>query len=752
MAQANTGADSPVSDLSSLAQLMQALSRHAQKPRNARISLPMLVESRVIPAMAIASFLLGVLYLVHLRLPPVPEETQFTYYTLTALRQKFFHTDWISPTILWVFFFGFFLLRQISTIKHDALRGSESSEYYKAVESGNLDRVIPQLEHADNPAELGYYGARLHALVTRWNADKDLPACQALKNEILDIDEQQLAKSFVPIEWSESALPILGFLGTVVGIGQAMGSFKGAVQGIGVSGSSTTATTDTLLNSAFENMALAFDTTFFGLFFLLLLGIYHTFVRNRLAERINNARRFYSLALSQLPQGTTNVVVAGLSELTVRVVAVEEAIKAVDESTKTYRERLEGMVDRVIMDVPELSSVRRALMKPIVQFAESDIGPAKEFVSFIRDRVGLDWSVVAVGPPAALDGIGMACLSNAGGTQGWIATFGSELNREQRILRANPVFTLIYPSEKRDSFVAVSRNAEVWIGTLRPAGDSNSQDRGETAATPAKDGILNRSLTSPGIANLPTRSPNRPKPEELKSLDKVGNATLGPLYPISIKGTRVLIPQQAGATLQVYSISISEGGKPRHVCDLPSGVRWECWDVTSTGAHLVVGGVATNGTGSRIDIIALAKDEPELSSSTRTTKHVTPPRTIRFPNINSISQVQGLNPNQFVFTDGKGVAYYIDNTRNEPVVLHHEKLPKKIERLLANKCGWIAVVADQKVSMWTCRKGGVYPCEDEALKNDVLASKYVVSGDGRFLYNFAETLIFKWSFPKTMVD
>src|SRR5690606_17522621 len=104
--------------------------------------------------------------------------------------------------------------------------------------------------------------------------------------------------------------------------------------------------------------------------------------------RLDNARRFYSLALAQLPQGSTNVVVAGLSELTVRIAAVEGTLQVIDEEATAYKARLEGMVDHVIMEVPQFEPIRKALMKPVVQFSQSDAGPAEELRQFIVKRVG----------------------------------------------------------------------------------------------------------------------------------------------------------------------------------------------------------------------------------------------------------------------------------------------------------------------------------------------------------------------------
>ena len=205
------------------------------------VSIPMLPTPKIGFALWWASLILYMTHLVHTKaLPPVPKETLYTYYTLDAIRQKLWETDWVTPAIFWTFLFGTFYLLGVWLTKYRLLANAESTDVYNKVMSGELDSVKHKIEAAADPAQLGYYGARLHALVTRWNEDSDLPAVQALKNEILEIDEQNLAHSFVPVMWSESALPLLGFLGTVIGIGQAIGSISEAIKILLKSATSTT--------------------------------------------------------------------------------------------------------------------------------------------------------------------------------------------------------------------------------------------------------------------------------------------------------------------------------------------------------------------------------------------------------------------------------------------------------------------------------------------------------------------------------
>jgi len=681
-----------------------------------KISLPTLPTPTIGVALFWATVILYFTYWVHAKmLPPVPEGTLYTYYTLDAIRQKLWQTDWVTPAILWTFLFGMFYLRGVWVTKYKVLADAESSDVYKAVMVGHLDQVKGQIETAEEPSKLGYYGARLHALVTRWNADSDLPAVQALKNEILEIDEENVAHSFVPVAWSESALPLLGFLGTVIGIGQAIGSISGAIK-ILLKGATTTGgeQLDTLFNKGFENMALAFDTTFFGLFFLLLLGVLHIYEKRKFADRLDSARRFYSLTLAQLPQGSTNVLVVGLSELTKRVEAVEGTLKVVEEDAIAYKNRLEGMVDHVIMEVPQLEPIRKALMKPVVQFAQLEARPALEFQRFIHDQVRADWTIAAVGLTAGTEVSGMVSLSQSRHDgKSFVATFGPTLNEDNRIVECAKSFLSILPVSLQ-SFLGVAHSdsgVEFWIGFL-----------------PDAQGTVNTVADS----------------EVKVTLSKVDlQQVSAQLKPVSFGGSRVLVAVQDGISVRITSITIEKDTTPTGGIDLSPEVEWKHWDANPASDTLVVAGSSASGGGSRIEFVSVPSEKSEWRT-----------HPMRLPGIAEITHVQAMGPSQCVFTDKVGSLFYMDETRNEPMALKHQDLPANIERILSNKRGWLAVVANSRISMWNCRRGGfIYPYDGETLTNTaVSASSYSVSAEGRYLYNFAGTLIVRWSFPKAVGD
>jgi hypothetical protein len=729
--QAKTSNEQPRTPEELIEELMRSFLEKERLGLRGKVSIPVLPGPKIVSAMFWAFLIVYVSYYYHTYdLPPVPEETLYSYYTLDALRQKLWEATWVTPVILWTFLFGMFYLLGIWVKKYKVLANNETSEFYQSVVNGQLALVRRKIETVDDPAVLGYYGARLHALVMRWNTDTDLPAVQALKNEILEIDEQNVAHTFVPVIWSETALPLLGFLGTVTGIGQAIGSIGEAIKLLSNADNSTgNVQLDTMFNAGFENMALAFDTTFFGLFFLLLLGVFHIVAKKSFANRFDNARRFYSLTLAQLPQGSTNVLVAGVSELiegmkamegTLKIIdedveLLEGTIKVIDEDATSYKNRVEGLVDQVIMEVPQFADIRKVLMKPMVQFALLEAKPAKEFQSYIQTLLKLQspsWTTIALGLSSGREEGGMISLSESG--KSWVATFGTALNEKNNIFECADSFTSIIPSMSLDAFLGVVHGTELRIGVL-PADRTTDKF----------------------------------------NISKLNIDCLIHLSPLSIGEDEVLTAKQSGISTHIYSIVIKADTTPERVIDLPSKATWSHWDAHSVSRTLMVAGSSDSGD-SMIKLISLPKQHRTLHKGQRKDRPRKPRQEIIYlPGITKITQFQVLGPRQCVFTDEDGSLFYMDETRNQPIRLEHQNLPKSgIERILSNKKGWLAVISNSRISMWNCRRGGfIYPYEGESPPNTaVSSSNYSVSSEGRYLYNFADTLIVRWSFPRSAGD
>lgn len=224
--------------------------------------------------------------------------------------------------------------------------------------------------------------------------------------------------------------------------------------------------------------------------------------------------------------------------------------------------------------------------------------------------------------------------------------------------------------------------------------------------------------------------------------------------PLSVDGSQVLVATQVGGIVRVALIAIQKSASPKPLLDLSQGVEWKHWDVNRAAGNLVVAGTSATG-GSQIDFISLpGTTDLRAGKSGGGKLRQSGPRVIQLPGIPEISQLQAVGSTQCVFSDRKRQLFYMDETRNEPIALKHNDLPASIDRVLSNKNHWLAVVANSRISMWNCRRGGfIYPYDGDALTNTAVnVGAYLVSGDGRHLFNFTDTVILRWSFPKSVGD
>jgi hypothetical protein len=715
-------------------QLALAGTRPHRAPRRAAISIPKLPPVQRRFAIVWASLVLWVLYVLHGRAEPVPEETIYSFYTLEALRQKVFETDWVTPAIVWTFLFGCFYLVGIVLTKRKLLAAAEGTEHYTAVMNDQLERVKGSLLDSKNPGALGYYGARLHALVVRWETDADLPAVQALKNEIVEIDEQDVAHSFVTVGWCETALPLLGFLGTVIGIGAAIGSISEAIKLLlKPTGSGGQASLDTMFNLGFQNMALAFDTTFFGLFLLLVLGVLHILVKKSLANRFDNARRFYSLALAQMPEGHQNVLVLGLSELRERMDSVEETLRSIDEDATAYKSRVERLVDHVIMEGgDQFKAIRKALMKPVIEFERVEKEPQDGFVNFVATHTKTQrWRLGGLGLTAGANVGGVASVFDSRSDKAWLATFRGRLDENNQINESRARLKHVYPNDDVSAFVAQDYDDQIWFGALASA---------ETSASSAVGPRTQAKAIPPA------------------NLTKVPTALDRDLPVLADDGNRVLLPVRIGADIDIQSLAIAAGAQPSRLLRLPAAYDWKEWDFNRTTRTLLAVGHPignANGAWSLVFYSVPAASQAKKGSERSEPSEIRQIGRLVLPSGVQPRCVRAVDTTSCLFTITDSL-HYIDETRTTPKKVESQGIPTAITNIVPNRHGWVALLEGDRLSMWSCRKGGrLYPYDDSSKTFKIEAVQpelFRVSADGRHLYGADGHSLFKWSFPKSMSD
>ena len=121
---------------------------------------------------------------------------------------------------------------------------------------------------------------RQEALKEKWEQTGNLTDLQE-KNETLSaLDESEAVLCLIPVQVGEWLMPILGFLGTVVGVSYAIEGLQVGIRKVFAEG---TLTADALesFNTGFAGLGVAFDTTFFGLVGLTISGLAAFIMRRR---------------------------------------------------------------------------------------------------------------------------------------------------------------------------------------------------------------------------------------------------------------------------------------------------------------------------------------------------------------------------------------------------------------------------------------------------------------------------------------
>lgn len=317
-------------------------------------------RTAAIEALLTAAAAVALLYLLHTLVPDQDVSDGLN------IRKRFFDSGPIPYSILYTFFFGMSYLLHV-------WRNRVANLFYTTEEEAKLlNRQKPytlnQLREFTPDTERTYYYERLLRLQERWVRDPDLAAIIAYKNEILDNDEEQAVLAFAPVRLTEWALPLLGFIGTVIGISKSMSGINKAIKDIIEAKGQWEAG---IFTSAFDGLALAFDTTLLGLLGLLILGTIHAYIRKKTGDHLANARSLFS------------DIVAGWVE-PIKPILVDVDVSGVEARLDHFGQTAMYVID----EAKGLENVRAALYKNVVSFDKAQPASVTDVNSFARQRLG----------------------------------------------------------------------------------------------------------------------------------------------------------------------------------------------------------------------------------------------------------------------------------------------------------------------------------------------------------------------------
>lgn len=705
-----------------------------------------------------ATFLVIVFFWCH-QLAFMPPETA-GFFTLGALRYKLFLSGPIPFAILWTtlaclhFLFQIFnsrlmplMLARIPDLKamlalqkrhQDGLK-SQQQEKKKEPEKPQAPEHNKEgdVEKEEEDALGGFISERLKRLERRYQRDGDLGAVIALKNDLLEQDEEGFALAFTSVRWCEVALPLLGFLGTVVGIGEAMGGVSQGVQrlfrGLPMS--------DALgyLNQGFSGMAVAFDTTFLGLAALITVGIPHMALRKGLATGLSYARQALTMAVETWTGASPeHLVTSALGGVQACVVSLQNTVlhqlAGVADNQKRasdFRETVQQMALQVVREDPHLKSVRDALLVPIVEFQPVGLDLVNKTTKCLREALGDKWDLHALG--ISLKPGGGAIIAASKGQTEWllpITIVGPRQNRPSGF------------AKKVHDLISLGSMTETVVLSLTPV-DRESHETTTGAVCRVKS-------TPDGLIHPATL------------LDDHGTDTLLPL----LIGNRpfVLILHEGDKKKGAF---VWSGDLFEKAGRLPDQWQWTAKTTHPPSGHLFAFGKSPDGRNSLL--IVLTIERQEVSKAKAEAPKPSPPQPkayrIRFakqshyvelPSAFAVSQLVAVASDALVIVDERGRFYYWDSKISQPSLL---QITKRVDSegttwVQPGRRGWIAVAQDGTLSMWRIHRGGFAERYDHPglSLGDVRPDSLRASLDGAYLFGIGKDRIYAWEFPRLAMD
>lgn len=162
-------------------------------------------------------------------------------------------------------------------------------DYNYVLTVDTVDAVVDRIaQNAENPKDFVVYRRIINVLSNLRNLGR-VSDVDALFRSQAERDENIMETSYSLVSGFLWAIPILGFIGTVMGLSDAIGNFTGVL----TSSSDLAGLTDALKDVT-AGLSTAFETTLVALSFALVLQLYATFVRKSEEEFLDAVSEFCS--------------------------------------------------------------------------------------------------------------------------------------------------------------------------------------------------------------------------------------------------------------------------------------------------------------------------------------------------------------------------------------------------------------------------------------------------------------------------
>lgn len=697
-----------------------------------------------------------------------PPDDSVDYFSVEGICKNLFNSGVIPISILWVFLFGLDYLLQIYQKNGHALNPQMSinGKIIEAVNSGDRKSLDTIFTIHNSFGILGYYGERIKQLILRYQRDEDLSALLAMRDDILTQDEEDFSLFFVAVSWSEKALPLLGFLGTVLGIRVAVNGIARSINVIANGGTLKSISGD--LNAGFAGIGLAFDTTFYALAGLLVIGLLHTIIKKGLAAQLNYARSIFDKVIYML---ATRSVVGELATVAVEIKSVSSGIHTVVQGTESstkemksiaqstrrtytqmqaavaqlressqFRKAVQNLAEQIVIEHPgdSFEKIRDIILKPLVQFQRVGEDQAIGIRKAITEELGTDeWSIACIGTTATSQYNGFLALRYEDSND-LIFPFSIRGEVETSYLETDYHFSALYPAQNGETMVGITESYEIIY--------LNWQQR----------------ITLP-ISSI-----------EFDVDSKVFLVSIG-------QADAALIIQNVNGQHILQCLWMYSGQPTSSQETMSESFTWTKWDVHTPSGTLFALGQSNRDGYWQIQCISIhayqeqnmEADEVEdgdedgdeqdnlldPSIELRRSMDVSfETQSIRFPEYLDPQEIVALGDKEILILDTKGDLYFWSLEELAPQLLDHRRWNVRASdcTIRAGANGWVAVISGDQLRMWRVRLGrylSPYEPDESYHIVDEIKESLVVTPDGRYLLAIAnKQIIATWEFPRYIAD
>jgi hypothetical protein len=652
-----------------------------------------------------------------------------------AVRNIILHKGIIPRAILWSALFGLLYLFQIwrrvlqplqlaAEVEQDIV----GSACKFGLGSGQLESKLMEYVRLGSG---GYFFTRFVRLHRLFIINNDRAAVERLRSEILENDDYNHQLSFAAVRWSEWAMPLLGFLGTVVGIGKAIGSLEGGIQW---DKGGNVLLNPSLIKISFEGMATAFETTLLGLTGVLIVGLFHAFLRKRLNKALATAESTFTKSIEKTRGTVPSVSVTKVSGLSLDTSDLQNEIRYMAEemtnlhvemdgvnrkltAQELFRREILGMAETVIAEEPRLESVKRILFTPVVAFSRAFEKSTREVETFISDSLKTkSWSIDSVGSGHVSDRCYFLIQSPKAGASGIcivnVPSFGPNAWHE-----IPPEF---------NNLKVIGPDHAILTGLNTPVhcwhnGDMKSLQKFET-----------------GGGNMP--------------------AVL-PFYFNEIDYGALLICD-TGAECIISSFQLPNMIKkdfPFSLIDLDFPIKAA---LASDNTKMIIAGAKEKAKPAKIYHIplhfSLTDSTKNKNKKDRKGRKLTitaeEPLPILLPDVKGIKSIEFISSKEILIVEDNGAVWLMDIDHQFPVRLDHDEWKDYKDIVLkVGRNRWCAVCKNDQLSMWRIRKGGrIHRYSDlPSLQATGLNSNLATTvDDGRYLIAGIKNKVALWRYPE----